>query len=228
MSQNTVINGSAIPGPSSTVTTTGSATVTGSTTPNSSTQEMPPIELPATITSGDLTIDSNGQYLAAGDYRFDAFLLDGNTSYMIHGPATIIFESFQIDSNSELWIDASDGPVEFFVIGDFILNSNTTVASLTYTPSDVAFNLLSDNVIDPQLTVDLDGVDFDSNAELYGTIYAPNAKVEINSNVELFGSLVAKSVHLDSNCKVHFDEDLLNSSSSQETTYQIVGNRIVR
>ncbi len=43
---------------------------------------------------------------------------------------------------------------------------------------------------------------------MYGTIYAPNASVEINSNFELFGSVVARRVHLDSNCRIHYDESL--------------------
>ena len=53
-----------------------------------------------------------------------------------------------------------------------------------------------------------DEVDFESNAEFYGTLYAPYAIVEINSNFRLFGALVARSIHLDSNSRIHYDEAL--------------------
>lgn len=105
------------------------------------------------------------------------------------------------------------------------MNSNTLIASTTMTPADVAINLLSDNIIDPGLEVDLDEVDFDSNAELYGTIYAPNASVVINSNFELFGSLMARAVHLDSNSKIHFDEALLKADSDEELQFEAVAWR---
>jgi len=72
----------------------------------------------------------------------------------------------------------------------------------------VRLNLLSDNVINPDEEVDLDDVDFESNAELHGVVYAPNAHVEIDSNFQLFGSLVARSVRLSSWSRIHFDEAL--------------------
>ena len=114
-------------------------------------------------------------------------------------------------SNTKLIVDASAGPVEIYVVNDFVLNSNSLVASTTYTPADVAIYLQSDNVIDPNLNVDLDDVDLDSNVEVYGTIYAPNASIDINSNFELFGAVMAYELHLDSNSYIHFDEALLNN-----------------
>jgi hypothetical protein len=57
-------------------------------------------------------------------------------------------------------------PVHFYVKDNFILNSNTTIASTTYKPADVEFNLLSDNIIDLNDHVVLDNLDFDSNAKL--------------------------------------------------------------
>ena len=79
---------------------------------------------------------------------------------------------------------------------------------------NVRINLLSDNVINPEVLVDLDDVDFNSNSKIYGTIYAPNAKVTIDSNFQLFGAMLAREIDLDSNCFIHFDEDLLNATAS--------------
>ena len=80
----------------------------------------------------------------------------------------------------------------------------------------MALYLESDNIIDPDIDVSLDPahVDFDSNSEIFGTIYAPNAHIEIDSNFRLYGSLIARSVRLDSNSRIHFDEALLNAAGS--------------
>ena len=80
---------------------------------------------------------------------------------------------------------------------------------------------MSDNVIDPDQEVDLDEVDFDSNTEVWGTVYAPNAVVEIDSNLELFGSLVARRVILDSNCQIHYDEALAEEGPNASVEWSL-------
>lgn len=216
LSQNSVIHGDAVPGPGgSTTIIGGNAGVDGSTAPNSSTVEMPPIDVPVIASSGALSI-SGSSTLASGAYHFDSLDVAVGSTLTVTGPATLVFGSFLLRSNSEFRVDASAGPVEVYVIDDFVMNSNTLVASLTYTPVDLMFNLLSDNVIDPDLNVDLDEVDFESNAQLYGTIYAPNAAIEINSNFELFGSIVSRRLALNSNAQVHYDESLMSATSSND------------
>jgi len=218
MDSNTSVHGDASPGPAGTASITGSAVVSGSTTPSSETLPLDPLDIPVFPSSGDY-IASGTTTLPSGDYDFDLFELDGNSKLIIVGPATIVVDDMSLSSNAELIIDATAGGVEFFVMDDFVMNSNTLIASTTYTPADVTINLESDNVIDPDTSVDLDAVDFDSNAKLYGTIYAPNASVEINSNFELFGALTAYKVHLDSNSKIHYDEALANANANASTAY---------
>ena len=64
-----------------------------------------------------------------------------------------------------------------------------------------------------------------------GTIYAPNAAIDIDSNFELFGAIVARSLHLDSDSKIHYDESLATMSSSSSSTSQsslsVVYSRVV-
>ena len=221
ISGNSTVHGAAKPGPSGTTTTVGTAVVTGSTTPSAATLDLPALEIPVIASSGDLSVSSS-YTIVAGSHAFDDLTVENTETLVVEGPATIVVENMTLQSNSELIVDATNGPVEFFVLGDFIMNSNTLFASTTLTPADISINLNSDNVIDPDITVDLDEVDFDSNAKLYGTVYAPNASIEINSNFELFGSLVAYQVHLDSNSKVHFDEALLTADSDEETKFETV------
>jgi hypothetical protein len=67
---------------------------------------------------------------------------------------------------------------------------------------------------------------FNSNAKMYGTIFAPNAKVSIDSNFELFGAVIAREVSLSSNSMIHYDEQLLNAGG-QPTAYSSLCWRIV-
>jgi hypothetical protein len=225
LTSNATVHGDAHPGPGGTTTVTGNAEVTGSTTPLPQANEMPPIVVPDIPTAGPLTVGGgNTHELASGSYHFDAVRIDGSAALVIEGPATLVFESMELRSNSSLRVDAEGGPVEIYVINDFVMNSNTLVAAYSNLPRDLSFHLLSDNVINPELEVDLDEVDFDSNAKLYGTIYGPSAAIEINSNFELFGAIVARSLDLDSNSRIHYDESLAEIAAEEEeaATMEIV------
>jgi len=227
-SSNSAVHGDATPGPDSTTTIVGNAEVSGATAPMPNSMELPPITVPVFASSGELVVASGTTSIGPGDHHFDRLYIDTTATVMVTGPATLVFGSFELRSNSEFRVDATNGPVEIYVIDDFVLSSNTLVASTTYTPSDIRFNLLSDNVINPELEVELDEVEFESNAMLYGTVYAPNAAIEINSNFELFGSIVSRSLLLDSNSQVHFDEALLNAANQQQATYSIICERVLR
>jgi hypothetical protein len=185
---------------------------------------LPAIVVPAFPLLGPYVV-SGTNALPSGDYSYDEFTISGTLTLV--GPMRLVVDDFTIRSNSSIVVDATNGAVEVYVNDDFVLNSNALVASTTFMPSDVAFNLLSDNIINPSVEVNLDVVDFNSNSMLYGTIYAPNAHVEIDSNFELFGSLVAKEVDLDSSAKVHYDESLAGGGSGRSATWETLCWRIL-
>ena len=62
------------------------------------------------------------------------------------------------------------------------------------------------------LAGDSGGVLFASNAELVGTVYAPERFVEISSNSDIFGAVVADELVIESNGRVHYDLNLENST----------------
>ncbi|MEW6071024.1 MAG: pilus assembly PilX N-terminal domain-containing protein [Planctomycetota bacterium] len=228
MDQNSMVQGDAIPGPDGTFTAVGANTeVSGSTTPAPSLVDMPPLDVPVFPPSPPVSVGVNGSLsIGSGDYYYPGFQVGKGAEVTIVGPATIVTDYWDLSSNSQVIVDATNGGVEIYVINDFVLSSNMLIHSLTDTPADVSFYLQSDNVIDPALNVDLDEVDFESNAKLYGTIYAPNAAIAINSNFELFGSIVARSVHLDSNSRIHFDESLLDGEGGGDPDYSAVCWRV--
>jgi len=219
---NSKVFGDAVCGPTSSTTETVNADVTGSSSPAAETMELPPIEVPSFPSSGALTVTGT-QTLASGNYNFTSMRLQAGTTLNVVGPAKIVVANdFQIRSHAKLLVNATNGPVEIWVEDDFVVGSNTLMSSTTNTPLDLRINLLSDNVISPEVIVDLDVIDFDSNAKMYGTIYAPHAAIEVDSNFELFGSLVARSLDLDSNSRIHYDESLGTAESLSEVTYSVL------
>jgi hypothetical protein len=231
MDSNIGVYGDASPGPGESVIDGGgpSGVITGSTTPMLAPIALPEIVVPSIpLTSASLTI-TGATTLASGSYYYGSLTVNNSKELTINGPATVVVDNFNLKSGSSLLINASGGPVEFFVVDDFKLNSNTTVQSTTQDPSDVAFNLLSDNILDPgiDVTFDEDLVDFDSGSKMYATIYAPSAEITIDSNFELFGSLIARRVDLDSNCRIHYDERLATLSEDEDPVYETLCWRLV-
>ncbi len=226
--QNVKVWGDALPGPGESTTIVGTnVSLSGGTAPQTETMELPPIDVPLIYSSGNKTITGTTDVIAAGDHAWTDFTLAKDAKVKVMGPARLVFENFHLKSNSQFIVDASAGPVEMYVLDDFILDSNTLVSSTTQKPVDIEVNLLSDNVINPEIKVQLDIVTFDSNAKMFGTIYAPSAIIDIDSNFELFGSLVARRVSLDSNARIHYDESLATAQSLSEYTFATVCWRVL-
>jgi len=227
MDSNIGVYGDASPGTSGTVTG-DLANITGSTAPLPTAYELPEIIVPAITSSGDYLVSVNDA-LSTGAYHFANFEVAINKTLTIEGPATIVCDNFKLKSGSSIKVDATSGPVKFYVLNDFVLNSNTTIFSATYSPADIAFSLMSDNILDPGVDVsfDADLVDFDSGSKLYGTIFAPDAEIIIDSNFELFGSLVARRTSLYSNARIHYDELLATISKDAANVFTTLCRRVV-
>jgi hypothetical protein len=174
---------------------------------------MQSLTMPSFGSTGDYaTGQGTTTTILSGDHEFDLFTVNKNAVLTVVGPATIVVQDFELESNSQMWIDSSAGPVEIYVWDDFVLNSNTILSPINSLPADLGVNLNSDNIVNPTQNVQLAEVNFKSNSMLYGRLFAPNAQVDIDSNFELFGSVVGKQVHLDSSSRVHFDEALLSAN----------------
>lgn len=228
MDSNNQVWGDANPGPSGTVSGTGVANIYGNTTPLPETIDLPDIIVPVIPSSGSLTVAASTT-LASGDYNYGTLQVNIGKTLTVVGPATIVCNDFKLKSNSGLVVDATNGPVEFYVVNDFVLNSNTSVYATDYLPKNITFNLLSDNILDPDIDVvfDEDLVDFDSGSKMHGTIYAPSAKITVDSNFELYGAMVARRIDLDSNCRIHYDETLATAADEAGNQYDRISWRLL-
>ena len=221
MDQNSQVWGDATAGPDHDTYVLGNAEVTGSTTPMGEEVEFPPIVVPTYTNFGALTVTATTS-IPSSNRTYSNVRVNASKTLNITGPANIVMTNFEIKSGGRVNIDATAGPVEIWVIDDFLMNSNAQIASTDFLARNVRINLLSDNVINPEVMVDLDAIDFDSNSKIFGTIYAPNANVTVNSNFELFGSMIAREVDLNSNSFMHFDEDLLNATASATPKFEVL------
>jgi len=221
LDQNSKIWGDAVAGPSHATTVLGNAFVTGTTTPMVAALEFPVQSVPTYTSFGALTVSSNST-IPAGNRTYTNLTVNNNKALTITGPANIVVTNLQLKSGSSLTVDATGGPVTLWVIDDFIMRSNSFLGAADLKPKNLTVNLLSDNVINPEVSIELDEIDFDSNSKLYGMVYGPNAAIEINSNFELFGSMIGRSIELDSNARFHFDEALVAATSSGAAQYETV------
>jgi hypothetical protein len=217
--------GDATPGPGHTVSL-HEASVSGSTAPAAAMVTYPPINVPNYTSYGALTVNSNTT-LPAGDRTYTNLTVRSNKTLTITGPANVVMRNLTMNSNCSIVIDDTNGPVTLTIIDNMILDSNSNLYPSSRNPAHLRINMLSDNVADPEVIVQLDTINISSNSTIYGLIYAPEAKIVLDSNFSLYGSLMARSLDLDSNCNFHFDENLLNSMSDGSVTYQMVSWREV-
>ena len=224
MDVNGTVWGDAIAGPGHTTTVLGNADVYGATTPATALVNLPVINVPAYPSSGPLIV-TNNTVLASGNYNFTNLRLNSSKTLTVTGPANVVCTNLELRSSANLLIDATNGLVTFYVIDDFIMNSNAQFRATDSDPLNLRINLLSDNVINPEINVQLDEIFLDSNTQVHGTILAPNAQVVIDSNFQMFGALMARSVDLSSNAFFHFDEALLTAPINGPPTYETMAWR---
>ncbi len=221
LDQNAKVWGDAIAGMNHTATVLGNAIVWGSTANATEDIEFPAIQVPTYTNYGSLTVNS-ATTLPSSNRTYGTLRVGSNKTLTITGPANIVASNLVLNSGSKIIVDDTNGPVTFHVIDNFIMNSNSQIWPTSNKPISIALNLLSDNVINPEVTVQLDTVEFDSNSKIWGVVYAPNARVVLDSNFELFGSLMARSIDIDSNATFHFDEALIDATASGVPTFETV------
>ncbi|MEO0651370.1 MAG: hypothetical protein AAFZ65_11910, partial [Planctomycetota bacterium] len=223
---NVKVWGDVVAGPSGTFYEGSKTSVSGALLNAPAEVAMPEIVVPVGSSIGSLTTPSAGYTLSTGTTVLDDLRVDGPLT--IVGPAEVVCNNLIVESNTEVVIDDTAGPVTLYVHDDFIMNSNTLIAPLSKDPSMLELELLSDNILDPAVDVDFTEaeIEFDSNAKVYGTIYAPNASLVLDSNFELFGAVAARVLTVSSNALVHYDENLINKTDDEDVVWEIVGWRV--
>lgn len=167
---------------------------------------FPAVVVPSFATSGSLLVNSATTTLT-GDLYYTDIDVDSGT-LIIEGPARIVTDDLDVDSSSELQIDATSGAVEIFATGRFYLAENSDITVTTPQPREVTLNITGSN-----LGAGTDTIILDSDGDFLGTIYAPDAMIDVDNEFHVYGAVKAKRIQLEFDGEVHFDEDLLYDDS---------------
>jgi len=135
--------------------------------------------------------------LPSGKYGFDSFTLNKAAKLTVQGPATLVVGNFTGGKDARLYVDATGGPVTFFVQGDYAHFANFEVAPVAGSPIAIAF-----------LVQGSGDVVFPSFCKVRGAYYVPNADVLFANDCEAWGSFAANRIEMSSSMEFHYDESL--------------------
>jgi hypothetical protein len=180
--------------------------------------EMAAVAVPSFPSKGVLPIMTS-YTIPPGNHHYRAVAVNAGKLKIV-GPATLVVDDFLMRSNTQLVIDATLGAVKIFATGDFELRSNSTVTTNTARARDVEVVITSSNLTGGAT------IALKSNSEFMGTIYAPDARLELSSNFTVFGAVKADFVELASNSAIHFDEDLLYDPAAADVFERVSWRRL--
>jgi len=197
----TTVAGDAIPGPAGIVddAATG-ALITGATTPADSPFTFAPIEYPPTTGSlGNYSASGTGDTLSPGTYEFDTFSVGSSAVLTVEGPAEIVVDDFSGGKNGRLLVDATNGPVTFYVRGTYTHIKDFEVDAVQDSAAAIAFMVDGAN-----------DIQFPAHTNIRGAYYAPNSAITFNAGNECWGAFAGSRISMSNAMRFHYDEALLD------------------
>jgi len=192
--------GDATPGPGHSCSFSSGTYVSGSTTSATDVFAFPGISVPSAPITGSLSVPDNGtSTLTAGTYGFNDVTIGTRSKLKVVGPAKIVCTNFTGNMYGNLVIDATNGPVTFYVQGDYTHVNRFEAMATPGSPMALAFMITS-----------AQNLGFPPGAKLRGAYYAPNADITFTNSDEIWGAFAANSIGMASGTKFHFDESLMD------------------
>lgn len=201
---NVAVHGDVMAGPTGTVDDSATGiTIDGQVGMSETLVGFPVIVVPSFPDLGPLVVSGGTTTLAAGDYDYSSVSIASGT-LEIQGPARVVLGPTTMESTGQLVIDATGGPVEIYATSDFDLRENSVITVTTPRPRDVALLVTASN-----LDGGTDTIILDSDGDFQGTIYAPDALIDVDNEFHVYGAVKARRVQVEFDGAVHYDEDLL-------------------
>jgi len=132
-----------------------------------------------------------------GKHGFGNLTISKSSTLTVVGPAEIVVSDFTGGKDAGLLIDASGGPVTFFVTNSYTHTSGFEAKPVPGSPMAVAF----------MVTAAQDIV-FPAGSNVRGAYYLPDANITFTSSNEVWGSFGANRIDMSANTKFHYDETL--------------------
>lgn len=202
LSGGATIGGDATVSEGGTLAISGGSTVSGDTTTSGPSQTIAPIP--------EMEFDSAQFYNNASTgitgNNFNYISFTDNLTIRKNGNVTLtsgvyFFDNITIEKGAQL-ILAPDAEVVIYLTNSFTASQDSKINSLG---------------IPSKLQIYSKGATFtvSQSTEMYASVYAPNADIEINQNDMLYGSFIGKSVIMSQGACIHFDRSLLEVSKRQ-------------
>lgn len=202
LSGGATIGGDATVSEGGTLAISGGSTVSGDTTTSGPSQTIAPIP--------EMEFDSAQFYNNASTgitgNNFNYISFTDNLTIRKNGNVTLtsgvyFFDNITIEKGAQL-ILAPDAEVVIYLTNSFTASQDSKINSLG---------------IPSKLQIYSKGTTFtvSQSTEMYASVYAPNADIEINQNDMLYGSFIGKSVIMSQGACIHFDRSLLEVSKRQ-------------
>lgn len=199
MNADSTVMGDVTPGVGHVATLAPSAFVSGATAPALQPFTFPPVTAPALagVPTGVTVPIAGALSLGAGEHLLSNFTIGKDATVEIEGPATIVCEDFSGGPSANLIIDATNGPVTFYVEGSYLHDKGFEATAAAGSPMALAFMISG-----------TDPITFPSNTNIRGAFYAPEADISFTSGNEAWGAFIGNSVTMNADMRFHYDEDL--------------------
>ncbi len=189
-------------------------TITGETGTLTQEYDMPSITAPewlASFPSGgtiqnDTTIHYSGKY--------DSINLNSGQTITIDGHVIMYVSGDMILKNSAELLIKKDASLTLYLGGDFEGKNSSDINNETKIPKNLKIYGLDD----------CESIIFKNSSDFYGTIYAPNAHVEMKNSADVYGSVISKSFEQKNSADFFYDASLKDASVNDEAVRFVVTN----
>jgi hypothetical protein len=226
----TEIFGDARPGPRRAVIRGSNSTITGSTAPSDEMVTLPSITVPSIPSNGniDYSLTTSPLTLPTGSTAFGTLRVRNGAKVIVQGPTTLVVNSLQVDSNAELVLDSTAGPIQLFVRDYIYFATTSRLRTPERVPNRVSIQTTASKTIDRDGDLIPDPpVRFQVTSNVYATIYAPLASVSIPASMDLFGAITALQLTVQQSARIHFDRALTVATRQNGGQPRFAGWRIV-
>lgn len=219
----TEVWGDVAPGPTSALSTASDVTISGQTAGADEEAVIPPATYPDLPSLPALRHDlPQPLLLPPGRVGYDALSVAAGAELVVHGPALLVVGSLTLEDGAALTFETTDGPIELVVTQFMDLRAGSQIATSGQDTSDVtiAVAALEAEASDPLVRLHAEG-------RFFGSLYAPQARVQISSPFEFFGGLAADGLELGANATFHTDRAFMAGEPGNEPLPSLDNWRIV-
>lgn len=193
-----LVHGDARSGQAGRITDGFATEVTGESISISTPIEIPVVDPADTTGAQDANLGWNTEGMITGDLTVRRLNMNSYSRLSIVGPATVVIDELQLNSNAYILADTSAGPVTLIINSRLSLGFAAYIAPSSLQARDMTIRYAGTSTIQ-----------LNTSARLLADIVAPLAQINLGYQSEIYGRALAKSLFLGNEAKLHLDIDLL-------------------